>query len=115
MPMGKGVSCFHDGFDENLAEDAEDIIEALGELQAISTTLFPSRPRRFSLLHRHLSPANILVDPETHVITAIVDWECVGTCPSWEDTYPLHLFGPEVYEAAEPLAPGDTDECRVED
>lgn len=104
----------HDDFDEDLAEDAEDVIEVLGELQAISTTLFPSRPRHFGLLHHDLSLANVLVDPKTHVITAIVDWECVGTRPHWEDTYPLFLSGPDIYKEVEPLAPGDTDELRVE-
>lgn len=101
-------------FDEDLAEDAEDIIEVLNELQTISTTLFPSRPRHFTLHHHDLSLANILVDPATYEITGIVDWECVGTRPHWEDTYPLFLLGPEVDGEVEPLAPGDKDEFRVE-
>lgn len=101
-------------FDEDLAEDAEDIIEVLNELQTISTTLFPSRPRYFTLHHHDLSLANVLVDPATYEITGIVDWECVGTRPHWEDTYPLFLLGPEVEGEVEPLAPGDRDEFRVE-
>jgi hypothetical protein len=40
--------------------------------------------------------------------------ECVGTRPHWEGTYPQFLLGPEITEEVEPLAPGDTDECRVE-
>ena len=101
-------------FDEDLAEDAEEIIEVLNELQTISTALFPSRPRHFALHHHDLSLANILVDPATYEITGIVDWECVGTRPHWEDTYPLFLLGPEVEGEVEPLAPGDRDEFRVE-
>lgn len=101
-------------FDEDLVEDAGDIIEVLNELQTISTTLFPSRPRHFPLCHHDLSLANILVDPATYKITGIVDWECVGTRPHWEDTYPLFLDGPEVIGEVESLAPGDRDEFRVE-
>ncbi|KAF9651927.1 hypothetical protein BDM02DRAFT_3202718 [Thelephora ganbajun] len=104
----------HDDFDEDLAEDAEDIIEVLNELQAISTAVFPSRPRRFAIHHHDLSLANILVDPATYEITGIVDWECVGTRPHWEDTYPLFLLGPEIEGEVEPLAPGDRDEFRAE-
>ena len=101
-------------FDEDLAEDAEDIVEVLNELQTISTTLFPSRPRYFALRHHDLSPENILVDPGTYKVTGIVDWECVGTRPHWEDTYPLFLFGPEIEGEADRPAPGDRDEFRVE-
>ena len=101
-------------FDEDLAEDAEDIIEVLNELQTISIALFPSRHRNFALYHHDLSLANILVDPETYEITGIVDWECVGTRPNWEDTYPQFLLGPEIEGEVEPLAPGDKDEFRVE-
>lgn len=104
----------HSDFDEDLAEDAEDIIEVLGELQTISAVLFPSRPRHFVLHHHDLSLANILVDPATYEVTGIVDWECVGTRPHWEATYPQFLLGPEITEEIEPLAPGDTDGFRVE-
>ena len=103
----------HDDFDEDLAEDAEDIMEVLDGLQTISATLFPSRPCRFALHHGDLSLSNILIDPVTHEITGIVDWECVGTRPHWQDPYPTFLTGPEV-EETEPLASGDTDPCRVE-
>ena len=106
----------HD-FDEDLAEDAEKIVEVLNELQTMSPALFPSRPREFSLLHHDLSLTNILVDPTTYEITGIVDWECVGTRPHWESKYPqlLDAVGPESLELeVEPLAPGETDEVRVE-
>ena len=56
---------------------------------------------------------NILVDPATCQITGIVDWECVGTRPHWEDTYPQFLLCPEITEE-ESFAPGDTDLVRVE-
>lgn len=106
------VAC--DDFDEDLAEDADDIAEVLQELQVISYALFPSLPCNFRLYHQDLSLANILVDPETNKILGIVDWECVGVRPHWEDTYPLFLIGPTLEEEIEPLAPGDTDAFRVE-
>jgi len=102
-------------FDKDLAEDAEDIIEVLNELQPISTELFPSPHPHSALSHHNLSLANILVDPATYEVTGIVDWECVGMRPLWEHTYPLFLLGPEVEGEVEPLTPGDTDLCRVED
>lgn len=104
----------HQDFDEDLAEDAEDIIEALGELQNISAELFPSRPRNFTLHHHDLSLENTIVNPETYEITGLIDWEFVGTRPHWQDTYPQFLLGREVAEDIEPLAPGDTDSFRVE-
>jgi hypothetical protein len=105
-------------FDKDLAEDAEDIIKVLNELQPISAALFPSRPRDFSLFHHDLSLNNILIDPATYEITGIVDWECVGTRPHWEDKYPQFLITDDsegIYEVQiKPLAPGDTDEFRIE-
>ena len=103
----------HSDFDKDLAEEAEEIIQVLGELQPILSVLSPSRPRNFVLRHHDLSLSNIIVDPTTYQITGIVDWECVGTRPHWEDIYPQFL-GPEITENVEQLAPGDTDECRAE-
>jgi hypothetical protein len=104
----------HSDFDEDLAEDAEEIIQVLDELQPIFSVLFPSQPRTFALHHHDLSLPNILVDPATFQITGIIDWECVGTRPHWEDTYSQFLLGPEITEEIEPLAPGDMDTFRVE-
>jgi aminoglycoside phosphotransferase len=109
----------HDDFDEDLAEEAPEILEALTELQEAWKTLFPSRPRRaspcpFALTHHDLSLSNILVDPVTYKITGIVDWECTGTRPGWEERYPLFLEGREIVEKPEPLSPGDEDEAMVE-
>lgn len=56
-------------FDENLAEDAEETIEVLNELQTISTEIFPSRPCHFTLRHHNLSPNNLLVDQKTYKVT----------------------------------------------
>lgn len=104
----------HGDFDEDMAESAEDTTEVLNELQTISAALFPSNPSNFTLDHHDLSLANILIDPAAHKITAVVDWECVGTRPRWEAAYPVFLAGPEIDGEVEPLAPGDVDDFRVE-
>ena len=83
-------------------------------LAGTAPAIFPSRPHYCTLRHHDLSLANILVDPATYEVKGIVDWECVGTRPCWEDVYPAFLLGPEIEGEVEPLAPGDTDECRVE-
>jgi len=105
-------------FDEDLAEEAPEIIEALGELQEVRKSLFPSRTRYsrrpFALTHHDLSLSNILVDPVTLKVTGIVDWECTGTRSFWEERYPVFLEGREIEEKPEPLSPGDEDEVRVE-
>ena len=69
----------HNDFDDDLAEDAEEIIQVLDELQPIFATLFPSQTRNFSLQHHDLSLPNILADPATYQIMGIVNWECVST------------------------------------
>jgi len=111
--LSSDAHSLHD-FDEDLAEDAEDILKVLDELQPISAALFPSRPRDFSLFHHDLSRSNILVDPVTYEITGIVDWECVGTQPHWEDKHPQFLLKYNFDSEIEPLAPGDTDTFRNE-
>ena len=53
----------------------------------------------FSLFHDSISTNNILVDPITHRITGIVNWECVSLQPQWAaGRVPRLLQGPEVLE-----------------
>jgi aminoglycoside phosphotransferase len=104
----------YDDFDEDLAEEASEIMEAWGELQGVRATLFPSHLRSFAPSHHDLSLSNVLVDPATYKINGIIDWECTGTRPGWEDRYPVFLEGCESEEKPEPLSPGDDDEFRVE-
>jgi len=104
-------------FDEDLAEEAAESIEALGELQEAWKILLPSHPQSpvsVRPIHHDLALSNILVDPATFKITRIVDWECTGTRPFWEERYPMFLEGREVEEKPEPLSPGDEDMVRVE-
>ena len=104
---------------EGVAEDAPEILEALGELWDVWVTLFPSRPRHplrpFALTHHDLSPSNILVDPATYEVTGIIDWECTGARPGWECRYPTFLrIRYEVKGEPPPLLPEDNDGFRVE-
>ena len=59
---------------------------------------------------------NILVDPTTHRITGIVDWECVSLEPSWKvDRVPQLLDGPEVDDGSPiPVVPPPPDESTSE-
>jgi aminoglycoside phosphotransferase (APT) family kinase protein len=97
-------------FDEDVANDTPEIEEALRELQEVWSTLFQLHPRPFALTHHDLSLSNILVDPATYKITGIVDWECTGTRPRWEDRYPVFLEGREVEEKPEPPSEADPDQ-----
>ena len=110
----------HDDFDKDVAKEVPEILEALGGLQEAWKTLSPSPPldppRPFTLIHHDLSFSNVLVDPSTHKITGMVDWECTGTRPDWEHRYPMFLKFDgcyEIEEEPEPLSPGDEDAARV--
>ncbi|KAF8063573.1 kinase-like domain-containing protein [Lyophyllum atratum] len=111
-------------YDEDLAEDAPEIERIMQELQSLLPSLFPPSHRSssgpakeapgFVLCHHDLSLSNIMMDPDTQTITGIVDWECVGIMPRWQEPYPQFLQGPASEEKPEPLEEGDTDECRLE-
>ena len=100
----------YDDFDEDVANDTPEIEEALRELQGVLPRLFPSHSRTFALTHHDLSLSNTLVDPTTHNITGIVDWECTGTRPRWEYRYPVFLEGREIEEKPEPPSGADPDQ-----
>ncbi|KAG0133078.1 phosphotransferase enzyme family-domain-containing protein [Tuber indicum] len=102
--------------DEDLAEDVPEIEDTIQRLQGILTSLFSNnmQTKEFVLCHHDLNRSNIMVDRTTLEITGIIDWESITTVPDWEDTYPYMLQGGDMEEQPEPLAFGDTDECRVE-
>jgi aminoglycoside phosphotransferase (APT) family kinase protein len=102
--------------DEDLFEDAPDIERATRELQDVIPALFSSSSTTFTLCHHDLSLANLIIEPDTYQIMGIVDWECVSVIPSWEDSYPQFLTGPELHveREPEPLAEGEQNELLVE-
>jgi len=91
-----------DEYDEDDISEFEDIIAAYESLLSVLPIFFPldaNDAETFSLFHDDLSTNNILVDPTTHHITGIVDWECVPLKPSWDVArVPKLLEGPEVLE-----------------
>ena len=88
-----------DEYTESNISEMENIIAAHKSLLSILPTFFhpeASTPETFSLYHDDLTTNNILVDPTTHRITGIVDWECVSLEPSWKVVrVPQLLDGPE--------------------
>ncbi|WQF81090.1 Putative aminoglycoside phosphotransferase, protein kinase-like domain superfamily [Colletotrichum destructivum] len=82
--------------DEEDEEDAAEAVEVAQKLLALLPRIFPSiqhPPERSFLWHDDLSLQNILVDDQGK-ITALLDWECVSTMPSWAVTQmPKFLSG----------------------
>ncbi|KIJ51526.1 hypothetical protein M422DRAFT_65481 [Sphaerobolus stellatus SS14] len=103
-------------YDEDLVDDAPKIKAAIEALCRVGDVLFSPQTDDggYVLHHNDLSLANILVDPNTFNITGIVDWECIGTAPRWEDAYPDFIHGPEVETDPQPWEEGDTDLARAE-
>ena len=91
--------------DKDDISEFEDAIAAYQSLLSVLPIFFPPEARdaeTFSLFHDDLSPDKILVDPTTHHITGITDWECVSLQPSWEAAarVPQLLEGPEVEDGS---------------
>ena len=89
-----------DDYDEDDISELEDAIGACESIFSVLPAIFPpdtGDTEEFSLYHDDISSNNILVDPMTHCITGIVDWECVSLQPSWKVArVPQLLYGPEV-------------------
>ena len=112
-----------DEYDEDDVSELEDAIAAYESLLSTLPTFFPpgtGDAETFSLYHDDMSSNNILIDPTTHRITGIVDWECVSLQPSWKTAQvPQLLDGPEVDDgspipAAAPPPDEDADEFHKE-
>jgi aminoglycoside phosphotransferase (APT) family kinase protein len=92
--------------EDDVISEFEDAISAYESLLSVLSIFFPpeasSDAETFSLFHDDISPDNILVDPTTHRITGIVDWECVSLQPRWEVAarVPQLLEGPEVEDGS---------------
>ncbi|KAF2639846.1 hypothetical protein P280DRAFT_470452, partial [Massarina eburnea CBS 473.64] len=55
-------------------------------LIALLPTIFPAAENggeEFVLHHTDLNAGNILLDPNTHEVAGIIDWECIHTVPLW--------------------------------
>ena len=101
----KNAVSTNDEYDEDDISEFEDAISAYEALLSVLPIFFPpeaSGAETFSLFHDDLSSDNILVDPTTHRITGITNWECVSLQPSWEVAarVPQLLEGPEVEDGS---------------
>jgi hypothetical protein len=112
-----------DEYDEDDISELEDAIAAYESLLSVLPTFFPpdtGDTETFSLYHDDMSSNNILIDPTTHRITGIVDWECVSLQPSWKvSQVPQLMDGPEVGDgspipAAAPPPDEDADDFHKE-
>ena len=104
-------------YDEDLVDDGPEIKSALDALCGVTPKLFSPHgyPNGYTLHHNDLSLANVIVDPTTFKVTGVVDWECIGTVPRWEDGYPQFLDGVEVDEEPDPWEEdGATNQARAE-
>jgi Phosphotransferase enzyme family len=87
------------GYDAEDVPELDGILSAAEELQNLFPKFFDDSPggEKFMLYHGDLSTNNILIDPTTHHITGIVDWECVSLQPAWKVPRPPQLlYGPEI-------------------
>jgi hypothetical protein len=95
----KAAASADNEYDEDDISELEDVIAAYEALLSVLPAFFPSDSsdtETCSLHHDDLSSDNILIDPTTHRITGIVDWECVSLQPSWKVAQVPHLLnGPE--------------------
>ncbi|KAJ5934456.1 hypothetical protein N7466_004003 [Penicillium verhagenii] len=103
--------------DELLAEDQEDVLDTCHSLEALVPHIFSPHGRDDEdnlLYHDDLSASNIIVDPISHRVTGVVDWECVSIHPAWEAAeFPFFLRGIEVPEPP-PQEPGIVEPDLVE-
>ena len=77
-------------------------------------SVFPDDEADWSnvIYHDDLNSSNILVDPETFVVTGIVDWEMINVVPAWRATeHPKFIQDSEPFEdEEEPPIPSYDDE-----
>ena len=109
----KGNTESDDEYPDDFREEASAMMSLCHEYLEILPKLFSVEEERQSyvLNHSDLNLANILVDPETFDITAIVDWEMVNIVPLWRATeYPLFMQDIEPMDEQEPPIPSYEDE-----
>jgi len=107
------VSTDHAVYNKNYVSEFEDMIAAYESLLSVLPIFSPSEAsdadadaEAFSLFFYDMSMINILVEPTTHRITRIVDWECVSLKPlSAVPRVPELLEGPEVLQIPDPAPP----------
>lgn len=94
--------------DAMLADDGPEVLDTADELVQVAPRILSADdgPEDLKLLwHDNLSFRNVLVNPETHRLAGVVDWESASIVPAWgiRGGYPHFLRGVSVEE---PPLPG---------
>ncbi|KAI0260085.1 phosphotransferase enzyme family-domain-containing protein [Gloeopeniophorella convolvens] len=119
----KNIADADEDYDSDDVADIDDAKDAYQALLSLLPTFFPAapEPESFVLFHDDLSTNNILIDPATHRITGVVDWECAALQPTWRAArVPQLLDGPDfddgtpIPETAPPPDDKEEDEFRRE-
>lgn len=103
---------YYCGVDKLLAQDGDEVLQVFDKLCNVAPSIIPplDGPDDAKVLwHDDMSDLNVLVDPKTHKLVGVVDWESVSVVPAWEtgSGIPYFLHG---IEATEPPPLGSVSE-----
>lgn len=91
----EGTSGIDSDCDEELVEDAPEMLDACQEALKVVSNFFSANESQVpghSLFHHDLNFNNAIIDPETHEIVAIIDWEMACVLPRWDSYYYPKMF-----------------------
>lgn len=91
--------------DEDLIDQAPDMLNACNDVLEFVPSIFPptETEKSYTLLRHDINPDNIILDPATHQIVGIIDWEMTCILPRWEAfQYPKLLIDIEPLKEEEP-------------
>jgi Phosphotransferase enzyme family len=86
---------YYSEVDEQLAEDGAEVLNTFNDLARVMLRIFSATDFLEDvkvLWHDDLSGINILVNPASHKLTGVVDWESVSTVPAWEQEETCRKF-----------------------
>lgn len=73
--------------DDEFLEEVGSMQETCNRYLQALPQFYPQQEREpqpcFMLTHDDLNDSNILVDPESYVLTGIIDWEMTCVVPGW--------------------------------
>lgn len=81
--------------DEDLIEDALEMLEVCETALRLVPRFFPTTAEQnadHALSHHDLNQNNVILDPTTYGIVAIIDWEMICVLPRWDSFYYPKMF-----------------------
>ncbi|KAE8367076.1 phosphotransferase enzyme family-domain-containing protein [Aspergillus caelatus] len=80
--------------DEDLLEEAPEMLEVCQAAQELIVRFFPPTDPDtcHTLYHHDLNQNNIILDPISHDIVAVIDWEMICVLPQWASFYYPKMF-----------------------